>query len=90
LRVKDNRSGIIDDKIEVFDKYGVGRFLQHGVTTQATNLCMGRVYRTKGESLPKKMLGAWVPATRKAGRPQMSSKDNFIPHSQRSSKQPNQ
>ena len=39
---------------------------------------MGKVYRTKGESLPKKMLGAQVPATRKAGRPQMSCKDNFI------------
>ena len=58
--------------------------------TRRTWKYMGKVYRTKEESLPKKMLGAWVPAPRKAGRPQMSSKDNFIPHSQRSSKQPNQ
>ena len=43
-----------------------------------TRRYMGKVYRTKSNSLPKKMLGAWVPATRKAGRPQMSCKDNFI------------
>ena len=39
---------------------------------------IGKVYRIKSYSLPKKMLGAWVPATRKAGRSQMSCKDNFI------------
>ena len=46
--------------------------------TRRTWKYMGKVYRARGESLPKKMLGAWVPATRKAGRPQMSCKDNFI------------
>ena len=41
---------------------------------------MRKVYRTKGESLPKKMLGAWVPATNVMQR-------QLHPHSQRSSKQ---
>jgi len=40
---------------------------------------MGKVYRTKGESLPKKMLGIGYQTQGKhAGRWQMSCKDNFI------------
>ena len=46
--------------------------------TRRTWKYMGKVFRTRGESLLKKMLGAWVSATRKAGRLQMSCKDNFI------------
>ena len=36
--------------------------------------CIGKVLRTKNESLPKKMLGAWVPAVRS----QSNLKDNVI------------
>ena len=40
--------------------------------------CIRAVLRTKHGSLPKKMLGAWVPAARKAGSPQSTLKDNFV------------
>jgi len=40
--------------------------------------CMGKALRTKNDSLPKKMLGAWIPMARKTGRPQSNFKDNFI------------
>jgi len=43
-----------------------------------TWIYIGKVYRVKEESLPKKMLGAWIPASQKPGRPHMSCKDNFI------------
>ena len=36
------------------------------------------MYSAKEETLPKKMLRAWIPATRKADRLQTSCKDNFI------------
>ena len=40
---------------------------------------LGKVYRTKEETLSKKMSGAWIPSMRNAsGRPQMACKDNFI------------
>ena len=39
---------------------------------------IGKVYREKEETLLKKVLGAWVPASQKSGRLQMSCKDNFI------------
>ena len=51
---------------------------QDSFITRRTWKYMGKVYRARGESLLKKMLGTWVPATRKAGRLQMSCKDNFI------------
>ena len=39
----------------------------------------GKSAKNKDESLPKKMLGAWVPAVRKAGRTQSSLViNNFI------------
>ena len=39
---------------------------------------LGKVLRGKSETIPKMMLGAWVSAPRKAGRPQSNLKDNFI------------
>ena len=39
---------------------------------------MGKVLRTKSKPLPKKMLGAWIPTARMAGRPQLNLKYNFI------------
>ena len=39
---------------------------------------LGKVLRGKSEMIPKMMLGAWVSAPRKAGRPQSNLKDNFI------------
>ena len=39
---------------------------------------MGKALRSKDKSLPKKMLGAWVPRARKAARQQMNLKENFI------------
>ena len=39
---------------------------------------MVKIMRTKDKSLPRKLLGAWVPSARKPGCPQSNLKDNFI------------